>query len=347
MNNKVAIIIVNWNGLKFLKDCLESVYRQTYTNFDVYFIDNGSVDDSVDFVFKNFPKVKIIKLDKNTGFAYANNIGINKAFKDDSVSYILTLNNDTKVDKNFIFNLVSCINTDNTIGSVAPKIKFFYEENLIDSVGIVVSNDGGGMNRGFKESDNGQYDKEVEVFGSCAGASLYKKESLIDVKYKDEFFDNSFFAYYEDLDLAWRLRLRGWKTIACPSAIVLHVHSATGISFSPFKSFYVNRNRYFLIIKNFPPLCLLKAIIFTPFRYLKLIDSMFFKKKGPSFKLKKNSGIITPFLIVFKGFVSLFLNLPFLFLKRRYIQKSKKVSTYEINEWFKKYKANIKDMIYK
>lgn len=128
MNNKVAIIIVNWNGLKFLKDCLESVYKQTYTNFDVYFVDNGSVDDSVDFVFKNFPKVKIIKLEKNTGFAYANNIGINKAFEDDSVSYILTLNNDTKVDKNFIFNLVSCINTDKTIGSVAPKIKFFYEE---------------------------------------------------------------------------------------------------------------------------------------------------------------------------------------------------------------------------
>ena len=86
---KVAIIIVNWNGLKFLKDCLESVFNQTYQNFDVYFVDNGSVDDSVDFVSKNFPQVKIMRLDTNTGFAKGNNIGIREAFKDEKVFKVI------------------------------------------------------------------------------------------------------------------------------------------------------------------------------------------------------------------------------------------------------------------
>jgi len=344
MNKKVAIIIVNWNGQKYLKDCLESVYKQTYTNFDVYFVDNGSKDDSVTFVEQNFPQAKIIKLNKNTGFAYANNIAINRSFEDKDISYVLTLNNDTKVDKDFLCNLVFCANTDEHISSVAPKVRFFYEENLIDSIGVVISDDGGGMNRGFKEVDNGQYEEPTEVFGSCAGASLYKREALIDIKYKDEFFDNLFFAYYEDLDLDWRLRLRGWKTITCPSALVLHVHSATGISFSPFKSYHVNRNRYFLIIKNFSLKYLIKALFLTPFRYLKLINSMFFRKSGPSYKLKNNSGVFSPFFIVLKGFFSLFLNFPSLYFKRLYIQKNKIDSS---EDWFKKYKASVNDMIYK
>ena len=345
--NKVAIIIVNWNGKRFLKDCLESIFNQSYKNFDVYFVDNGSIDGSIEFLQENFSKVKIIKLDKNTGFAYPNNLGIIEAFNDNEVEYILTINNDTKVDENFLANLVLSMELDSSIASVAPKIRFFYEENLIDSVGIIISRDGSGMNRGFKVLDNGQYDNREEVFGACAGASLYRRKALEDVSYENEYFDNSFFAYYEDLDLAWRLRLKGWKSVTCPEAIVYHIHSATAISHSPFKAYYVNRNRFFLMMKVLPTRFLIDAFVLTPWRYLKLLNSMFIRKSGPSYKLKKNSNLVKPFLVVFKGWLSFAWNIPALFRKRRWIQHNKKVTTEEIKSWFSKYGANQEDMIYK
>lgn len=337
---KIAVIIVNWNGLKFLEDCLKSIYKQTYTNFEVYFIDNGSVDDSVDFVINNFSKVRVIKLEKNTGFAKGNNVGIQKAFMDQEIKYIFTLNNDTKIDKDCLFKLVSAIEVSPELGMVAPKMKFFYEDNLLDSIGVLISLSGGGANRGYKEHDLGQYDLSTNIFGVCAGAALYRRTALEDVVYNNEFFDNSFFAYYEDLDLNWRLKLRKWNATACPEAIVYHIHSATGGHHTPFKSYYVNRNRYFLIIKNLPFRYLVLAIILTPYRYLKLLNSMFVKKSGTSYELKKNSSSIKPFLIVFKGFGSLFYNILPLLRKRYFIQRGRTVSLKEVKGWFIKYAAN-------
>jgi hypothetical protein len=142
MNKKVALIIINWNGKKFLKDCFTAVNNQTHDNFDVYFVDNGSTDGSVEYIRENFPKTKITELTYNSGFAKANNIGIIEAFKDSKVEYIACLNNDTKIDQKFLENLVNTIGKNDKIGSVAPKIKFFFEENLIDSIGLLIHQDG-------------------------------------------------------------------------------------------------------------------------------------------------------------------------------------------------------------
>lgn len=346
-NKKVAVVIVNWNGLKFLENCLTSIFDQSYQNFDVYFVDNGSNDGSVNFVKEKFSKAKVIELKKNTGFAHANNVAINMALKDSQTTYILTLNNDTKTDKNFVSNLVHTMDTNPRIGSVAPKIKFFYEQNLIDCVGLVIGADGSGMNRGFKEIDNGQYDKTEDVFGACAGAALYRRTALENVSYNDEFFDDSFFAYYEDLDLAWRLRLMNWESSTCPEAVVLHIHSGTAGSHSLFKAYYVNRNRFFVMFKVLPIKYLLVALAKTPLRYTKLLNSMFFKKRGPSFNLKNNSNSLAPFLVVFKGLVSFLWNMPFLLIKRYHIQRRKKASSRDVKSWLSKYKANMDDMIYK
>src|SRR3989344_3399710 len=115
---KASIIIVNWNGMKFLKNCLDSVYKQTYKNFQVYFVDNGSIDGSSEFVKKNYLKAKIIQLDKNYGFAKPNNIAIKESFKDKEVEYIVCLNNDTIVDKNWLKELVKTARKDKKIGAV-------------------------------------------------------------------------------------------------------------------------------------------------------------------------------------------------------------------------------------
>lgn len=347
INNKVAIIIVNWNGVSFLRDCLSSVYNQTYTNFDVYFVDNGSVDNSVEFVQKNFPKTIILKLKTNTGFSYANNVGIHEACKDDLVKYIFTLNNDTVVDTDCIFHLVKSIETDSTISSVSPKTKFLKEDTIIDNTGLLISLDGGGMNRGHKEKDVGQYDTSGEIFGVCAGAALYRRDALYDVMYRDQFFDDSFFAYYEDLDLAWRLRLRGWKSWYCAEALVLHIHSGTGVMYSPLKAYHVNRNRFFLIIKDFPIKYMVYALLITPYRYIKLFHSMIFKKSGASYELKKKTNFLLPFLLAIKGWGSLLLQIPFLLLKRYTIQSRKKVRLIDVQKWFEQYSASVNDMIYK
>src|SRR3989339_500968 len=339
---KVAIIILNWNGVQFLENCLTSATQQTYPNFDCYVVDNGSTDESVQFITQKYPQVKILQLASNTGFACGNNIGIQKALKDPEVEYIFTLNNDTKLDKECLLHLIQTAETSPTIGAVAPKMMFFYEPGLIDSIGILVSPDGGGINRGHKEKDTGQYNTSEEVFGVCAGAALYKRKALEEIAYHNEFFDNSFFLYLEDIDLNWRLRLMGWKTVTCPDALVLHIHSATNISYSPLKAYYVNRNRYFLIIKNFPLRYLMMALLLTPYRYIQLLNSMFVKKSGPSYQLKsKSSNAFEPFFIVLKGFASLLYHIPLLIKKRRHIQKNKKVLSQNVGNWLHTYKANV------
>lgn len=346
-NKKVAIIIANWNGKRFLERCLRAVYNQTYKNFSIYFIDNGSTDGSVAYMQEYFPEVNVIPLKKNTGFAYANNVGIHTAFLDDDVAYILTLNNDTQMTDTCVSRLVEMIERDEKIGSVTPKIKYFDNENMIDSIGMLVSRDGGGISRGYKQIDSGQFDTPGEIFGASACAALYKREALVDIQYRREFFDNSFFAYYEDLDLAWRLRLRGWKSWSCPEALVLHVHSGTSISYSPFKAYHVNRNRFFLIVKDFPARYLLMALLTTPYRYLRLLNSMILKKSGPSYELKKKTSIFAPFFVVLKGWGSFLLHLPFLLMKRYTIQSQRKITSRDAWAIFDTYAASMEDMIYK
>ncbi len=347
-SKKIAIIIVNWNGKKLLKNCLDSVFNQTYLNFDVYFVDNGSNDGSSDYVLENYLNAKIIQLEKNTGFARGNNIGIKKALEDDKVEYIVTINNDTKAEIDFLEKLVVSAESNKEIGSVAPKMKFFYEPELIDSVGVLIHKDGGGLSRGNRELDEGQFDQQEEIFGACGGAALYKKAMLKDIEYGDnEYFDNDFFAYYEDLDLAWRARLREWKTITCPEAVIHHIHSATAVSYSSFKAFHVNRNRFFVIIKSYPFWMMIKALfILTPIRYLHLFNSIR-TKKGPSHKLKSNTSGLEPIKIVLRGWLSVIYFMPKMIIKRWQIQRARKVNNLQVKKWFEDYSAKMEDMIYK
>lgn len=332
-----AIIIVNWNGQKLLYNCFESLQNQTYKNFIVYFVDNGSTDGSVKFINNNYPDARIIKLKKNTGFAYANNIGIISALKNNHIQYIITLNNDTKAEPHFVANLIAASKCNRDIGSVAPKIKLFYENNLIDGIGITINRDGGGENRGHKELDMGQYDNREEVFGVSAGAALYTRALLEDVAYQGHYFDNTFFAYYEDLDLAWRARLKGWKSLACPEAVVYHVHSATGGQHSPFKSFYIHRNRFFVMIKNFPIRLLISAFYYMLIRYFNLVINLN-KKDSISYELKRKMDIGVLLGITLKAWISFLSFLPSMIIKRSMILKNRTIKKNKIiSYWFDKF----------
>ncbi len=330
---KVAIIIVNWNGKRLLKNCLSSVFEQGYKNFDVYFVDNGSVDGSVEYVQKNFPKIKIIRLKKNTGFAMGNNVGILRAFEDSEVRYIVCLNNDTKVNKNWLKELVKITDRKEKIGMVASKS--FFSDGKIQNVGLYIASDdlksSGGISRGFDE-DPSKFNKEEEIFASSGCSALYKREMLEEIG----LFDGDFFAYSEDSDLGFRAQSAGWKAIYNPKSQLIHYHSKTsGGAGSPMKAFFVKRNGFFEALKNYSWEDFFKYVINdfkTYFSYLKVG-----KKNKSVTNLKNTVGIFGVILIIFKIYGSILWNFPKMFRKRLIIQQNRKITKAEYKDLFIKF----------
>lgn len=343
---ELAVIIVNWNGKNLLKDCLGSLQNQTNKDFRIILVDNGSQDESVSFVKENYPEIEIIELSENTGFAKANNVGIKKALEDENIRYILALNNDTKLEADFIQKIIECAKSHPGFGSIQPKV-FNFDGTKIDCVGILVSFEMSAQNKGYGDEDKGQFEKSEEIFGVSASAALYSREALEKIKLPGEnYFDEDYFAYYEDVDLAWRIRLVGFKSYYCPKAKVFHIHSATGVKFSPFKKFYLHRNQYYNIIKNLPFGMMVKAILFMPVRYLLVLHSMLMKK-GTVAKTYQGSGkSLNIAKSISKGWLEVIQNLSSLLKKRKIIQKNKAVKNGEIKKWMKIYQADFKKIIY-
>ena len=237
----ISVIIANWNGRSWLAQCLPTLQKQTFSNFEVIVVDNGSRDDSVNWLLAEWPTVRVIALKINLGFAAANNIGIRNA----RGKFIVTLNNDTLVDKNFLTHLVAAVSTSD-IGMVAPKITIWNQPDKLDSTGIELDKLGTAWNRGYQQASDSSYPKDV--FGPSAAAALYRKEMLMEIG----LFDEQFFAYYEDVDLAWRAQRAGWKCIYVDQAHVQHWHSATGEKQPNYKAFLIGRNKIWCFIKNYP-----------------------------------------------------------------------------------------------
>lgn len=248
----ISVIILTWNGRQYLDDCLGSLAGQTLRDFEVVLVDNGSTDGSAAYVRETYPWVRIVALPENVGFAGGNNQGLEVA----QGEFVVTLNNDTKADSRFLDELLQPVMGDPGVGMVAAKMLNFFNPGRIDSVGVKAAINGLGYNIGVGELDQGQYDAPAEVFGPCAGAALYRRTMLDQVG----FFDPEFFAYYEDLDLAWRGRLAGWRCVTAPRAVVLHIHSATSGKMSPFTVYQVQRNKWFTLVKNWPLPLLLRRL---------------------------------------------------------------------------------------
>lgn len=320
-----AIVIVNWNGKKYLKDCFDSLERQTHKNFKVIFVDNGSKDDSVDFVKNNyleteFPSMEIIQLKKNTGFCFGYNAGIKKALEDESIKYVIVLNNDTKLDEKYIKELSDCAERHPEAGSIQPKILNFFEQNKIDCAGIYITRDGTAHNRGYGKNEE-KYSEEKEIFGANGTASLFTRDALErTVLPEHNYFDNDHFAFYEDVDLAWRMKNMGLKSYFCPKAVVYHVHSGTAGKTSLMKAYYLHRNYFFTIFKNYPFRKLAKALFWRLISYLKLVLNVFRKKKREIEFIEGYSKIKVA-IIILKAWVSVILNFPKILARRRFIKK--------------------------
>jgi GT2 family glycosyltransferase len=241
---RVVVVILNWNGEQYLESCLRSVFGQEYQDFTVILVDNGSTDGSLHLVRTRFPQVHIIENRENQGFATANN----QAIRASASEFVATLNNDTEVKPGWLGALVQAMDTDSRVGMCASKMMLADRREVVESAGIAV--DRTGISWGRQEG-NADYPGKVIpyfVFGPCAGAALYRRTMLDEIG----LFDQDFFAYLEDVDLAWRAQWADWKCAYVPKAVVYHIHSATGKEGSSFKNKLLGRNKIWTLCKNYP-----------------------------------------------------------------------------------------------
>lgn len=260
----INLIIVNWNGRPFLKDCLESLERQTLQDFSIIFVDNNSEDESVEFVSKCFPKVRIVPLNRNFGFAIANNVG----FKTGNSQYLVTLNNDTVVHPRWLELLAAAMDRDGGIGFAASKMLFHSDTDVIDRVGDAYTNAGVGRLRGRNHPSH-CYSEDAYIFGACAGAAIYRRSMVDHIGY----FDEDFFLLYEDVDLSFRAQLWGYKCLFVPDAIVYHRGSESIGKDSVTSIYYSHRNLEWVYLINMPKYLLIKC---APLHFAYILLSLFY-----------------------------------------------------------------------
>ena len=261
--NKLSVIVPNYNGQKFLKNCLNSLLSQTFKNFEIILVDNNSTDDSISFCKKNYPTVKIIRMENNGGFASAVNAGIEKS----SGNLVALLNNDTEVDKNWLKEISIALDKYPDADFFASKMLDYKDRTIIDSCGDGLYWSGRSYNIGQLNKDTEDFNENKFVFGACAGAAIYKKEVFNSVGLLDE----DFFMYLEDVDFDLRAQMAGFKCLFVAKARVYHIGSATSGKKSGFIFKYTTKNRAHLIYKNYPT-----SIIFSKFPKIFLSELRFF-----------------------------------------------------------------------
>lgn len=245
----VAVIILNWNGKKYLEKFIPVLLGSTYTGLNVYVADNGSTDDSVEFLTKTYPEVIVLAESTNEGFAGGYNRAIDKVPEE----LIVLLNSDIEITPGWIEPAVSMLLDDPNIGAVQPKIMDFNNRKRFEYAGAA----GGWIDRlGYPfsmgrifdviETDDGQYNKSQPIFWA-SGAAMFTRKSIFQ---KMGGFDPFFFAHQEEIDLCWRMQLAGYRILSCPDAIVYHIGGGTLAKDNPKKVFLNFRNNLIMLWKN-------------------------------------------------------------------------------------------------
>ena len=247
----VSVVILNWNGLNFLKQFLPSVCASTYPNLQIIVGDNASDDQSVPFIETNYPEIRVISNDQNYGFAG----GYNKVLDQVKSDYYILLNSDVEVHPAWIQPIIQLMEEDSQIAAAQPKILSYKDKNKFEYAGAA----GGFLDMlGYPfcrgrifdsvEADHGQYNDVKEIFWASGAALFVKRDKWIEVGGLDK----DFFAHMEEIDLCWRLKNLGLKIMFCPDSVVYHVGGGTLNSENPFKTYLNFRNNLILIQKNRP-----------------------------------------------------------------------------------------------
>lgn len=321
----VSVIVVNYNGLNLLGDCLESLKGQVFRDFELIVVDNASTDGSVRFLRDNYPEVKVVENPANLGYGAAINagIGISKG------EYIVVLNNDTKADPRWLEKLLSAAGEDKDAGMWASKIMNYHSPGIIDNTGLLMYRDGLARGRGRLEKDR-EFAEEVFFPSGCAG--LYKRQMLDEIG----LFDEDFFLYLDDVDIGLRARLAGWKCVYVPDAVVYHKYSATVKEHSLLKAYHVERNRIWIMLKYFPLRMIAVSPLYTLWRYA-LHGYGILAGRGAGSRLVRSESVFKPLKILLKSYLSALRGSGRMLQKRRQIKELRKASDKDISEWFRKF----------
>jgi GT2 family glycosyltransferase len=299
-----SVVIPNWNGAHHLPTCLDALRAQTYPRVEVIVADNASTDGSLELLAGQYPEVRVVALPENRGFTGACNAGMEAA----QGEFISLLNNDTEVDPGWIAAVADAFNRHPEAGLVASKMLLFDERDRFHTAGDLYRVDGRLVNRGVWERDAGQYDQEEYVFSACGGSAAYRRTMLDEIG----LLDDDFFFSAEDMDLAWRAQLAGYRCIYAPNAIVYHRLAATGGGVTA--SYYDGRNMIWILIKDYP------AVLWRKhgFKILRAQCGLAYEAlrawRGAAARAR------------LRGMTASLLGLPKMLSKRRRIQRSRRVS---------------------
>ncbi len=348
MYPRISVHIVAWNSMRFLPDLLKSLSEQTFQDFSVLVIDNGSTDGVEAFLREQYPQITFLRNVRNLGFSAAHNQGIRYALErwpkeDWSDRFILVTNPDLIFEPNCLERLVASADVHPEAGTFGPKLRRAFGENLhdetlqetvksdlIDSTGLRARKNRTVADRGAGEMDEGQYDEAVEIFGVSGALALYRAQALQDARFEDEFFDHDFFAYKEDVDLAWRLQHLGWSARFVPDAVAFHYRGMYGKekmglwermrnrrNKSRLRSYYSNRNHWLVLLKNERFInFLLASWRIVPLEGLRVLYTVVFETRNT------------------KSFIDAIALFPRIWKKRRAWLPKRKRSAKELRSWF-------------
>ncbi|MDZ7798394.1 MAG: glycosyltransferase family 2 protein [Patescibacteria group bacterium] len=266
---KVNINIVTWNSLIYIENCLASIFKQTFRDFSVLVIDNGSKDGTLEFIEKNYPEVKILKNKKNLGYAKAHNQGL----KITGGEWLLIMNPDIILKEDYLEKMINFVQKKPEYQAITGKIKKFHFKgndlneiiftDIIDNTGLAVKRNRNFYNRHENKKDHDVFNKPGPVFGVCGGLLFINRSTLNKIKIGQEYFDEDFFVYKEDIDLAWRMNIKNKKSYYLPTALAYHHRQAKAPKDQSFKAvrksrqakskvinYYSTRNHLLMYLKN-------------------------------------------------------------------------------------------------
>lgn len=245
---RVSVVIPTYNGARYLVPCLQSLRRQTYRDFTIVVVDDGSTDGTEAAIQLQFPEVAVIRFPQNGGLARAQNAGIAAT----DTELVAVLNNDTEAEPHWLERLVAAADAHPDAWAVAGKLRLWERRAILHAAGDGFGTDGVPRNLGVWEEDKGQWDDGRWLWGPQGGAALFRRSALAALSRPGigTPYDESFFMYCEDVDLNWRARLAGLRTAFAPDAVVYHHLSAT--AGGPLASYYVGRNMLAVLVKDVP-----------------------------------------------------------------------------------------------
>jgi GT2 family glycosyltransferase len=335
----ISVVVVNWNRENLLRACLGSLRSQTFNDFELIVVDNGSTDGSRDAQSDGaFPGARWILNSANRGFCAAANQGIAAA----RGRYVAFLNNDAEAEPDWLSALNDAIQSHPDIGMVASKIVAWDDRGMIDKAGHLIYPDGQNRGRGSGEQDYGQFDRVEEVAWPDGCAALYRREMLDSTGG----FDEDFFAYADDAELGLRGQLAGWRCLYAPRAVVSHRLGGTLGRFSEQRLFLIERNRVWLVAKLFPWSLLLRSPIYFGLRVLASAPAMLCGR-GEAGLATQRMGAFRLIRCFVKAQAAALAGLPAMLRKRRGIEKFRKLSPAELRGVLRRFRIPLSDLVWK